>query len=126
MTYRDGVDSHVIPYPPTIMVDDQSLEALANLLNLISENPFDLSLHVQHIRLAQSLPGMDAEVQSAMEMLTSFYAANEDVWTHLIKLKKDSADLNTEEGVNEVLALYEQAENDYLCASLNSLPTSLD
>ncbi|KAF8916956.1 hypothetical protein CPB85DRAFT_230169 [Mucidula mucida] len=96
------------------MVDDQSLEALANLLNLISENPFDLSLHVQHIRLAQSLPGMDAEVQSAMEMLTSFYAANEDVWTHLIKLKKDSADLNTEEGVNEVLALYEQAENDYL------------
>lgn len=93
------------------------LAGIENVLNAISENPFDISLHAQHVALAKSLDGMDAEVQAALEMFTTFYAAGEDVWLQLIEFKKASEDLTTQEGVDKVLALYEQAEDDYLCTS---------
>ena len=99
------------------MNESESLDALANVLNVIAERPYDVSVHAQHIRLAQSLPGMDAEVLSAMEMMTQFLAAGDEVWLPLLQNKEESADLETEQGVEELLALYARAESDYLCES---------
>lgn len=94
----------------------ESLEALSNILTSISENPYDFPLHVQHINVAETL-GEDQQDQalSAREMMTGFWAAGEEVWLPLINAKKASVDLDTEEGVAEVLEVYEKAEDDYLC-----------
>lgn len=99
---------------------DDSLNALSNILSQIAEEPYDVALHIQHIQLAQSDPGLDTELKSAMEMMTEFLAADpEHVWLPLIKQKEESLDLDTTTGVEELLALYERAERDYLCESLN-------
>ncbi|RDB17959.1 hypothetical protein Hypma_000943 [Hypsizygus marmoreus] len=96
------------------MNEEQSLDALAKVLTDLSERPFDITLHAQHIRLAQSLEGMEAEQQLALEMLPQYLAAGEDVWLALIKAKEASVDLETAEGVEELLSLYSRAEEDYL------------
>ena len=105
---------------PTAHIDDmdeaESLEALSNILTSISETPYDFSLHVQHINVAETLgEGQQDQALSAREMMTGFWAAGEEVWFPLINAKKASVDLDTEEGVAEVLELYEKAEDDYLC-----------
>lgn len=102
--------------PPPEMDESQSLDALAKTLSALEGSPFDLALHAQHIRLTQSLEGMQEEVLSAMEMMTSFFAAGEDVWLALLHAKEETLDLDTVNGVEELLALYDRAENDYLCA----------
>ncbi|KAF9778753.1 hypothetical protein BJ322DRAFT_1114093 [Thelephora terrestris] len=97
------------------MDEAESLEALSNILTSISENPYDFSLHVQHINVAETLgEGQQDQALSAREMMTGFWAAGEEVWLPLINAKKASVDLDTEEGVAEVLELYEKAEDDYL------------
>ncbi|KAF5382630.1 hypothetical protein D9615_003010 [Tricholomella constricta] len=96
------------------MDEAQSLEALTKVLNDLSESPYDISLHIQHIRLAQSLEGMEAQLKSAMEMLSDFLAAGKDVWSVLIEEKEKAVGLETAEGVEELLALYFRAEADYL------------
>ena len=98
------------------MDEAAALEALSNILTSISETPYDFSLHVQHINVAETL-GEDQQDQalSAREMMTGFWAAGEEVWLPLINAKKASVDLDTEEGVAELLELYEKAEDDYLC-----------
>ncbi|KAG6841698.1 hypothetical protein C0991_007968 [Blastosporella zonata] len=96
------------------MNEEQSLDALAKVLNDISERPYDLSLHKHHVQLSQSLDGMEGQVTSACEMFVDFLAAGELVWTMLIEAKEKSADLRTAEGVEEVLAVYTRAEADYL------------
>lgn len=95
---------------------DKGLAELADVLGAISETPLDYSLHVKNVALAKSLEGMDAELVSALEMFTQFYAAGEDVWTELIEKKAAHVDLDSESGWKELLNLYEQAEGDYLCA----------
>ena len=97
---------------------DGTLEALAQVLSELSEHPYDTALHARHIRLAQSLE--ETEVHSAMEMLTQFLSAGEDVWLELIRAKETSVDFSKAEGVEELLALYSRAEADYLCASTTS------
>ncbi|KAF7365413.1 ATP-dependent DNA helicase PIF1 [Mycena venus] len=96
------------------MDESQDLDALGNVLSELETRPFDLSLHATHIRLTQSLVGMKEDALSAMEMMTSFLAAGEDVWLALIKAKEEGVDLNSSNGVEEVLALYKRAEEDYL------------
>ncbi|KAJ6512063.1 hypothetical protein C8R47DRAFT_1033985 [Mycena vitilis] len=96
------------------MDESQSLDALANVLSQLESKPFDLSLHATHVRLTQSLEGMQEDALSAMEMMTSFYAAPEDVWLALIKAKEEAADINASNSVEELLALYRRAEEDYL------------
>ncbi|KDQ62555.1 hypothetical protein JAAARDRAFT_121734 [Jaapia argillacea MUCL 33604] len=91
----------------------ESLDALSNLLNDLSSNPYDLSLHIKHIQLA-SATGLDDQVDAARQMLTNFFPAPEEVWVPLLEAKEQSADLETVEGVEEVLALYSRAEADYL------------
>jgi len=97
------------------MDESQALDALANFMNDLAENPFDIPTHLQHIRLAESFPGMEAEAMSAREMMSQFLAVGEDIWLPLLDAKESSLDLETEEGVSELLALYERAEADYLC-----------
>lgn len=96
------------------MDEAQSLEALTKVLSDLSERPYDISLHIQHIRLAQSIEGMEAQLKSASEMLPDFLATGEHVWTFLIEDKQKSIDLETSEGVNEILEMYARAEEDYL------------
>jgi len=99
------------------MDEQQSLEALANILNELSEKPFDFSLHAKHVRLTKSeaFKDMEAEAVSALEMFTNYFAAGDEVWLDLLDAKERSVDLSTVDGAQEVLALYERAEEDYLC-----------
>jgi hypothetical protein len=99
------------------MDESESLDALANILTAVAEKPYDVSIHGQHIRLAQSLEGMESEVQSAMEMMVQLVAAGDEVWLPLLTAKEQTVDLETEEGVQELLEMYARAENDYLCKS---------
>ncbi len=95
------------------MDEEQNLEALSKLLTELSSNPYDLSLHVQHIKLT-SLPGLEDEANSARQMMTGFWPAGDDIWVPLIDAKiKEGVD--SVEAALEVLALFEAAENDYLC-----------
>ncbi|KIY71712.1 RNA-binding protein Prp24 [Cylindrobasidium torrendii FP15055 ss-10] len=97
---------------------EKGLTELADVLGAISETPLDYSLHVKNVALAKSLEGMEAELVSALETFTQFYAAGEDVWTALIENKTKTVDLDSESGWKELLALYEQAEGDYLSISI--------
>ena len=98
------------------MDEVEALEALSNILTSISETPYDFSLYVQHINVAETLgEGQQDQALSAREMMTGFWAAGEEVWSPLIDAKKAAVDLDTEEGVVEVLEVYEKAEDDYLC-----------
>jgi len=98
------------------MDEVESLDALSNILTSISETPYDFSLHVQYINVAETL-GEEQQDQAlaAREMMTGLWAAGEEVWFPLINAKKASVDLETEDGVAEVLDVYEKAEDDYLC-----------
>jgi hypothetical protein len=53
---------------------------------------------------------------SILGIMAEQLAAVEEVWLALIQGKEDTLDLNTANGVEELLALYELAEQDYLCA----------
>ncbi|KAJ4001680.1 hypothetical protein F5050DRAFT_1708044 [Lentinula boryana] len=96
------------------MDENSTLDALAGILEQLVENPLDFSLHVQHIRLAKSLEGMESEVISALEMLTNCFATGDEVWLELFDIKERSVNLDTVNGVEELLALYQRAEADYL------------
>ncbi|KAG6813581.1 hypothetical protein H0H92_009625 [Tricholoma furcatifolium] len=100
------------------MNEEQSLDALAHVLNDLSERPYDLNLHIQHLQLARSLEGMETQVTSACEMMVNFLAAGEQVWNHLLKAKENTVDLETAEGVEDLLALYSRAEADYLSITI--------
>ncbi|XP_006462676.1 hypothetical protein AGABI2DRAFT_186557 [Agaricus bisporus var. bisporus H97] len=54
-----------------------------------------------------------------MEMMTEFLAADpEHVWLPLIKQRESSLNFDSSAGVEELLALYERAESDYLSIAL--------
>ena len=101
------------------MDEEQALEALSNVISALSEKPFDLSLHAQHIQLS-ALAGMDDQAHAAREILTTYYACADDVWLPLLEEKKKAADLNSIEGALSVWQAYNLAEEDYLWA--RSLP----
>ncbi|TFY81135.1 hypothetical protein EWM64_g2871 [Hericium alpestre] len=95
------------------MDEADALEALSNVLTALAENTYDFSLHVQHINLATAA-GLEDQVQDAREMMTKYWASPEDVWLPLIEAKEKALDLNTPEGIQQILDLYERAETDYL------------
>ncbi|KAL1677942.1 hypothetical protein EV122DRAFT_290785 [Schizophyllum commune] len=106
-------------------MDESGLDALADILNKIAEKPFDVALHIEHIRLAEaSTDPTSAEVVSACEMYTNFYAAEDAVWARLIASKESTVDLETAAGVEELLDFYNKAESDYL--SIDLLKKHLD
>ena len=98
------------------MDESQSLDTLATIINDLAERPHDIVLHANNIKLTKSIQGMEPELQTAMEMLSEFLAAGEDVWLYLVGKKEHSVNLDTAEGVAELLTCYERAEADYLCA----------
>lgn len=91
-----------------------ALEALVEAITLLNDNPYDIALHAQHVRLARET-GMDDQLESALDMVTTFYASGDHVWLPLLDLKIKSTDVATAEGIKEVLAVFERAEDDYLC-----------
>lgn len=97
------------------MNETQSLEALGNIYSELAKKPYDVSLHIKHINLAQTAQGMEMEFQAAQEMMTEFLAAGDDVWLPLIRAKENSVDPNAAEDVEELLNMYTRAESDYLC-----------
>lgn len=99
------------------MDEEQALEALSNIISALSETPFDLSLHAQHIQLAVAA-GMDDQVHVARETLTTYYACADDVWLPLLEEKKKTANLNSIDSVMSVLKAYKLAEDDYLSIPL--------
>lgn len=99
------------------MDEEQALEALSNVISALSETPFDLSLHEQHIQLALAT-GVDDQIRAARDTLTAYYACGDDVWLPLIEDKKSAADLETVDGALSVLTAYRRAEDDYLCTHL--------
>ncbi|KAJ3976364.1 hypothetical protein EV361DRAFT_968793 [Lentinula raphanica] len=100
------------------MDDSSTLDALSGLLERLADNPRDFSSHVQHVRLAKSLGGMDAEVISALEMFSNCFAVGDEVWLQLLDVKESSVNLETVNGIEELLALYRRAEEDYLSITL--------
>ena len=99
------------------MDEEQALEALSNVISALSDTPFNLSLHEQHIQLALAT-GMDDQIRAARDTLTAYYACGDDVWLPLIEDKKSAADLETVDGALSVLTTYKRAEDDYLCTHL--------
>lgn len=98
------------------MDEANALEALANTLTLLTENPYDLTLHAQHVRLAREI-SMEDQLEAALDMVTTFWAAGDYVWLPLLDIKMKSAGIDSAEGISAVLALFERAEADYLCES---------
>lgn len=108
------------------MDESDALEALSNLLTEIAENPYDFSLHAQHLKLASSSELADAEqLDSAREMMSSYFAAGDELWIALVEgkekaLKGEDGEMSgTMEEMQDVLQTYERAEKDYLCACIS-------
>ena len=93
------------------MDEAEALDALASLLTELSQRPYDISLHVKHLRIASEC----GESNSALEMFTNFLAAGDEIWLPLIESKEGAEDIASPEVVREVLELYSRAEEDYIC-----------
>lgn len=91
-----------------------ALEALVGAITLLNDNPYDIALHAQHVRLARET-GMDDQLESALDMVTTFYASGDHIWLPLVELKIKGTDVGTTQGIKDVLAMFERAEADYLC-----------
>ena len=96
------------------MDEAQALEAVANILGEILSKPLDLSLHLRHIELARTLDDLESQL-TAFQMVSEFLAVGDEVWLPYLDAKAKSVDLETEDGVEELLQLYEKAEGDSLC-----------
>ncbi|VDB84644.1 unnamed protein product [Peniophora sp. CBMAI 1063] len=88
------------------------LEALSDVLTKLSEEPYDLPTHIQHINLAASAG--EEQANEAREMFTAYWAAGDEVWSPLIDAKKRSSNPDSVSGAQEVHELYEKAEGDYI------------
>jgi hypothetical protein len=99
------------------MDEAASLDAIANVLTALSENPYDRALHAEHIRLAHALGAPD-QLRAAREMLADVWACADDVWLPMLDAEKVQDGAETPEGAARVLELYARAEQDYLCACM--------
>lgn len=97
------------------MDESAALEALANILNRLADDPYDITLHIEHVRIAQQT-GMDDQVDSALEMAITFWTVGDYVWELLLERKLQGSDLESPEALQAILDLFNRAEQDYLCA----------
>ncbi|CAL1712564.1 unnamed protein product [Somion occarium] len=95
------------------MDEANALDALSSILTKLTENPYEIANHAEHVRVAQAT-GLQDQVEAALEMVTGFWAAGDYVWLPLIEKKLKEADLDSAEGLLDVLGLFERAEADYL------------
>ena len=91
-----------------------SLDALSSVLTKLTENPYDIAVHAEHARVAQET-GLEDQVEQALEMYTGFWPAGDYVWLPLLEKKLKEVDLDSAEGILDILALFDRAEVDYLC-----------
>ena len=96
-----------------------ALEALANVLNRLTDDPYDIALHIEHVRIAQQT-GMEDQLESAVEMATAFWAVGDYVWLPLLEHKLQGSDLDSAQDLQAILDLFGRAEQDYLCACCTS------
>ncbi|KAG1872352.1 hypothetical protein DFJ58DRAFT_435834 [Suillus subalutaceus] len=99
------------------MDESSSLDALADTLTRLSANSYSVDLHVQHICLAKSMDDKD-QLLVALEMAVNYMATPDTIWLPLIDAKTAVSDINTPEGVLEVLGVYSKAESDYMSFSI--------
>ena len=96
------------------MNEADALEALSGVLERLTEDPYDIALHVEHIRIARAT-GMEDQLDSALDMVTAFWAAGDDVWLPLLERKIATSDLQSPDDLKAILDLFTRAEGDYLC-----------
>ncbi|KAI0726224.1 RNA-binding protein Prp24 [Fomitopsis betulina] len=99
------------------MDESAALEALANILNRLADDPYDITLHIEHVRIAQQT-GMDDQVDSALEMAITFWTVGDYVWGLLLERKLQGSDLESPEALQAILDLFNRAEQDYLSIPL--------
>ncbi|KAH9926083.1 RNA-binding protein Prp24 [Amylocystis lapponica] len=104
------------------MDEADALEALSEVLNKLTENPYDISLHAENVRLAYATR-MDDQIHSALDMVTAFWAAGDNVWLPIIERRLQGT-LESAEDLQAVLDLFDRAEQDYL--SFNILQKHLE
>lgn len=95
------------------MEEADLLEALSDVLERLTINPYDLSLHAEHIRIAQAT-GMQDQLESALDMMTAYWAVGDQIWLLLIQPNLASVPETVEE-LKSLLTLFQRAEEDYLC-----------
>lgn len=93
---------------------DTLLEELSNVLSQLVDNPHDLALLAQIVKISIS-PGTQEHLESGLEMATSLWPVGDYVWLPLIKNKLNAEAAESAEGVVEILELFEKAEGDYFC-----------
>ncbi|KAJ3490444.1 hypothetical protein NLI96_g1424 [Meripilus lineatus] len=91
---------------------DTLLEELSNVLSQLVDNPHDLALLAQIVKISIS-PGTQEHLESGLEMATSLWPVGDYVWLPLIKNKLNAEAAESAEGVVEILELFEKAEGDY-------------
>ena len=96
------------------MNEADALEALSAILERLTDNPYDIALHVEHIRIARAT-GMEDQVDAALDMVTTFWAAGDAVWLPLLERKIATSDLQSPDDLKATLQLFTRAEGDYLC-----------
>lgn len=96
------------------MDESAALEALANVLNRLTDDPYDITLHIEHVRIAQQT-GMDDQLESALEMASAFWAVGDHIWLPLLERKLRGSNLESPQDLQAVLDLFSRAEQDYLC-----------
>ena len=103
------------------MNEVDALEALSTILERLTDNPYDIALHVEHIRVARAT-GMDDQVDAALDMVTAFWAAGDAVWLPLVERKIAISDLHSPEDLQAIFDLFARGEQDYLCMSFDTPP----
>jgi squamous cell carcinoma antigen recognized by T-cells 3 len=102
------------------MDENEALQQLEGILNELSESMSDIHVHARHIHLVDSQEALQFQAISAREMLAESLAAPESVWIPILDKRTQSVDMSTPAGVEDLLSLYERAEEDYLC--MNPVP----
>ncbi|CCM02468.1 uncharacterized protein FIBRA_04567 [Fibroporia radiculosa] len=99
------------------MDEADALEALSSILTRLTDDPYNIALHAEHVRVARDT-GMDDQVESALEMVPAFWAAGDQIWLPLIERKVQSSNLDAPGDLQAILSLYDRAEHDYLSLPL--------
>lgn len=107
-----------------------ALETLSDLLTSLTESPYSLELYSKYLQLV-SVPELADQFEGAVELLTQFHAATDDVWLPFLQSKLRqlgiSDDFESMEDVSldlssvtldallDLFELFRKAESDYFC-----------
>jgi tetratricopeptide (TPR) repeat protein len=92
-------------------MSSDSTAALDKCLDQIQKRPYDLSLHLKHLQLAEEAKDRET-LDNARELLSQFFALTPSQW--LAWLTDELALPQTEDNVQSALMLFERAEREVL------------